>query len=214
MGLYYSDDAVTIYHGDCREILPSLESVDLVLTDPPYGNGTEYISYNDSPETLKQTLESVLPTLMLSKVIAITCGVGNMWAYPQPTWVLNWSSPAGIGSGPWGFCCWQPILVYGKDPYLTGGLGRRPDSITSNERKSQDGGGHPCPKPHMLMRWLIERCMAEPGGVVLDPFMGSGTTLRAAKDLGRKAIGIEIEERYCEIAAKRMSQSVMMLEAV
>jgi site-specific DNA-methyltransferase (adenine-specific) len=70
---------------------------------------------------------------------------------------------------------------------------------------------HPSPKPYDAMRWLVSRL---PGEVVLDPFMGSGTTLRAAKDLGRKAIGIEIEERYCEIAAQRMSQSVMAFDAV
>jgi len=68
--------------------------------------------------------------------------------------------------------------------------------------------GHPCPKPLAWAKWLIAKSTAQ---TVLDPFMGSGTTLRAAKDLGRKAIGIEIEERYCEIAAKRMSQMVMEL---
>ncbi|MDD5304003.1 MAG: site-specific DNA-methyltransferase [Elusimicrobia bacterium] len=73
------------------------------------------------------------------------------------------------------------------------------------------GFGHPSPKPECVMRWLVDE-LSEPGETVLDPFMGSGTTLRAAKDLGRKAIGIEIEERYCEIAAKRLSQQVLPLE--
>jgi site-specific DNA-methyltransferase (adenine-specific) len=67
---------------------------------------------------------------------------------------------------------------------------------------------HPNQKPIALMRWCIEKC---PPGTVLDPYMGSGTTIRAAKDLGRKAIGIEIEERYCEIAAKRLAQGVLDL---
>jgi site-specific DNA-methyltransferase (adenine-specific) len=69
---------------------------------------------------------------------------------------------------------------------------------------------HPCPKPVTFMRWVVERCTAS-ADTVLDPFMGSGTTLRAAKDLGRRAIGIEIEERYCEIAARRLAQEVLPL---
>jgi len=73
-----------------------------------------------------------------------------------------------------------------------------------------DGAGHPCPKPVALFRWLTDQ-LSDANETILDPFMGSGTTLRAAKDLGRKAIGIEIEERYCEIAAKRMAQTVMAL---
>ena len=209
---YYQDEDVVIYHADCRDVLPTLEPVDLVLTDPPYANNTQYLSYDDTKDNLSSLVQSVMPQLLaMADRIAITPGVGNLWEYPRPTWVLNWTSPAGVGSGPWGFCCWQPILVYGKDPYLSAGLGRKPDTIVSNERASVDGGNHPCPKPLVLMRWLIERCMAHAGGTILDPFMGSGTTLRAAKDLGRKAIGIEISERYCEIAAKRMSQSVMEL---
>lgn len=70
---------------------------------------------------------------------------------------------------------------------------------------------HPCPKPEEFMRWLVGR-VSLPGQTVLDPFMGSGSTLRAAKDLGRRAIGIEIEERYCEIAVKRLAQGVLPLE--
>lgn len=70
---------------------------------------------------------------------------------------------------------------------------------------------HPCPKPVDLMRWLIQRVSVNNAEVIVDPFMGSGTTLRAAKDLGRKAIGIELSERYCEIAAKRLAQEVLAL---
>jgi site-specific DNA-methyltransferase (adenine-specific) len=83
----------------------------------------------------------------------------------------------------------------------------------SREVRDGSGGlpatvGHPTPKPEDLMRWLITKC---PPGVVADPFMGSGSTLRAAKDLGRKAIGIEVDERYCEVAARRMGQEVLAL---
>jgi site-specific DNA-methyltransferase (adenine-specific) len=79
--------------------------------------------------------------------------------------------------------------------------------------ETSEKNGHPCPKPLGLMRWLVAR-VSKPNETVLDPFMGSGTTLLAAKDMGHRAIGIEIEERYCEIAAKRLSQEVLPLEDV
>ena len=203
---YYSDDYVVIYHGDCREILPEIERVDLVLTDPPYGNKTDYASFNDSAENTHRLIAEVLP-LVLGKAerVALTPGVANMWRYPEPTWTLAWVTPAGAGSGPWGFCCWQPILVYGKDPYLQLGMGRRPDYIEHTETAEKNG--HPCPKPLGLWKKVMNRVQPK-AGTILDPFMGSGTTLRAAKDLGHKAIGIELEEKYCEIAAARMAQEV------
>jgi site-specific DNA-methyltransferase (adenine-specific) len=204
---YYQDDAVTIFHGDCREILPQLEPVDLVLTDPPYGIGEDYLSFCDTKEILFELVQEALPIVRAKAPLTVlTPGVGNIWFYPQPTWALAWISTAGCGSGPWGFCCWQPILVYGKDPYLAAGKGRQRDIIESNE--ASENNGHPCPKPIGVWRKIIARTSLSTGPLI-DPFMGSGTTLRAAKDLGRKAIGIEIEEKYCEIAARRMSQEVL-----
>jgi hypothetical protein len=148
-------------------------------------------------------------------LVALTPGVANIYLYSEPTWILCWFDPGGIGSSRWGFCTWQPILVYGVDPYLAAGKGRRPDGFELMQRGDPDRDlGHPCPKPVGMMRWLVQRVSPERTDVVLDPFMGSGTTLRAAKDLGRRAIGIEIEERYCEIAAKRMGQEALDLEAV
>ena len=204
---YFEEEGITIYHGDCREVLPSLEA-GAILTDPPYGNKTEYESFDDSRQELRATISRQLLAAMQKSAgrVALTCGVANMWLYPEPTWVLCWHTPAGVGSGPWGFCCWQPVLVYGKDPYLQNGLGRRHDSIVWTE--SAEENGHPCPKPIGIWKWLIKRISSNPDESILDPFMGSGTTLRAAKDLGRRAIGIEIEEKYCEIAAKRLSQKV------
>jgi DNA modification methylase len=95
------------------------------------------------------------------------------------------------------------VLVYGKSK----GTVLR-DWIDQPISLQSDVGGHPCPKPLKLMRQLVSSLSTD-DGVVVDPFIGSGTTLRAAKDLGRKAIGIEIEERYCEIAAKRLGQEVL-----
>ncbi len=204
---YYDDGSCTIYHGDARGLLPQFFLAETaIVTDPPYANGTEYGNYVDTPTNLAELVEDLWPVITRAKQVAITPGVGNIGIWPKPRWVLCWFHPAGAGSGPWGFCTWQPVLVYGVDPYLAASLGRRPDGIEHFAPRSPENG-HPCPKPVALMRWIIERTTLEGG--ILDPFMGSGTTLRAAKDLGRKAIGIEINEAYCEIAAKRLAQEVL-----
>ena len=113
--------------------------------------------------------------------------------------------PAGAGRTVWGFETFHPILFYGADPYLASGLGSRPNGIAVNHWFS-DKVDHPCPKPVAWMKWMVERTTL-PGQSLIDPFMGTGTTLYAAKILGRKAIGIEIEEKYCEIAATRLARS-------
>ena len=204
---YYDEGGITIYHADCREILPTLPPCDLALTDPPYANGTEYASFDDSRASVSFLIAETMPLIRKASRVALTCGVANIWLYPPSDWILAWVVAAGAGSGPWGFCCWQPILVYGADPYLASGKGRRPDIIERNERSELNG--HPCPKPIGTWKRVLLRCQPEDTGTIIDPFLGSGTTLQAAKDLGRRAIGIEIEERYCEIAAKRLAQSVM-----
>jgi site-specific DNA-methyltransferase (adenine-specific) len=225
MGLpepYFQDEHCTIYHGDCRELLPDL-SADVIITDPPYGvefegkqtkstkrRGQGYLSLVDSAEYVTDVVVPLVQSWVDQGMrIILTPGSRNMFAYPKPDAVGTIFFPAGAGFGRWGFTCSQPIFYYGRDPYLATGQGQRPDSFASTE--SAPDNGHPCPKPINTMRWLVTKGSL-PGETILDPFMGSGTTLRAAKDLGRKAIGIEIEERYCEIAAKRLQQSVLPLE--
>lgn len=209
---YYSEDGITIFHGDCREVLPSL-SADIAIMDPPYGVGFPYRSYDDTVENLDRLIADLFP--LLPGRTATFAGVGNMHRWPQPTWTLCWLDPGGTGSGPWGFCTWQPVLVYGPDPYLKAGLGRRPDSHRSMlgrrpNKEDKDGSGeHSCPKPLDVMRWLVGRVAPDTADVIVDPTCGSGSTLRAAKDMGHRAIGIEQDERYCEIAAKRMAQGVL-----
>jgi site-specific DNA-methyltransferase (adenine-specific) len=201
-------------HADCREVLPLIpdKSIDLVLTDPPYANNTDYASYEDTEDNLTSLLNQIMPNVdRISKAALITCGVSNIQKYPKPHWILSWINKAGSGSGPWGFCCWQPILAYGKDPYLANGAGRRPDIIDKNET-SEKWIDHPCSKPVDLWQLVMLRGSYKAGDTILDPFLGSGTTAYCAKKLGRKCIGIEIEEKYCEIAATRCSQSVMRLE--
>ena len=205
---YYDHAGITIYHGDCREVLREvLRPVDVVLTDPPYGIGESYLSVTDNRELVQMAVAVVNELRLTVPRVVVTPGVKNLYIYEQPSHVGSFGYPAGCGLNPWGFTCWQPILFYGKDPY--GGKGSRPDSYTSYEAAEKNG--HPCPKPLGQWKWLLNR-VTNAGDVVLDPFLGSGTTVLAAKDLGLTAIGIEIEEKYCEIAARRLSQEVLSFE--
>jgi site-specific DNA-methyltransferase (adenine-specific) len=194
----------TLYLGDCLEILPTLGPVDAVVTDPPYGIGVEYGQFDDTPENVRLLAEKWLPLARsISGRVVLTPGNANMHSYPRPTWTLAWITPAGAGSGPWGFSCWQPILAYGHDPFLSSGKGRAPDIIQLTE--SSEKNGHPCPKPIGFMQRLLIRTTME-AETVLDPFMGSGTTGVACARLGRRFIGIEIEPRYFDIACKRIKR--------
>jgi len=205
---YYQDEWVTIYHGDCREILPQLDvKVDLVLTDPPYGVGLDYGEFIDTPDNVKELVGEVIPMcISKAKRVVLSCATRQLWYYPPATWVMCWLNKAGAFTNPWGFTCWQPILCYGKDPYLENSMGSRSDVIEHSETAPKNN--HPTPKPYKFWKLLLARCSVKTTDIILDPFMGSGTTMVVAKHLNRKSIGIEIEEKYCEIAAKRCSQGV------
>jgi DNA modification methylase len=194
----------TLYLGDCLEILPTLEKVDAVITDPPYGIGLEYGEYQDSVENIAEMGPKVVEIARgLARVVSVTTGNLNQYLYPKPTWTLCWFNRAGAGSGPWGFSCWQPIMCYGPDPYLAAGKGRRPDFIEWSEAAEKNG--HPCPKPYQFMfRWITRVSLS---GDICDPFMGSGTTGVACANLGRKFIGIEIEPKYFDIACERITNA-------
>lgn len=204
---YYEHNGIVIYHGDCREILPTLPPVDLVLTDPPYGVGIEYASYVDTEENWFALMNDVIPMLrrVAKMVIFPSCQIKRLgWFYRNhaPDWIIAWHKGSPGHASAIGFNDWEPLLVYGRTHRLS-----MHDflSVTNNEKMG--AYGHPCPKPLRWATWLMSRaCPTD--GTVIEPFLGSGTTLRAAKDLGRKAIGIDIEEKYCEIAAKRLSQEV------
>ena len=201
MEYYYKDDYCTIYHGDCREILPGLDKVDLVLTDPPYGIGKE-----DWDESYPAWGEKLF--FSVSNRVCVTPGI---WAIgnciqamgDKYKWVIAGHKPAAMTNGRLGFNKWQPAVV--------GGDIKRIGQDAFDFSQVDDGKqGHSCQKPLKFIKWLIAK-LSEQHETILDPFMGSGTTLRAAKDLQRKAIGIEIEEKYCEIAANRLAQEVLPL---
>jgi DNA modification methylase len=219
---YYDHAGITIYCGDCRDWLSSVPSclrLNAMVTDPPYGvelqaRVTKHtmrqssVNYQDDQMHIREEIVSRLK-LFLDRVdcALVTPGTRNIWAYPEPAELGCVFFPTGAGMSKWGFGTFNPILFYGKDPYLAAGLGSRPNGVSATHWSSDDVD-HPCPKPLAWMKWMVARATL-PEHSLIDPFCGSGTTLQAAKDLGRKAIGIEIEERYCEIAAKRLSQEVL-----
>lgn len=190
------------------------QTVDCMLTDPPYGiGGTEskknnYDIHVDSQENLVVLIAAFLPIgQQYVERTVLTPGNANQRLYPKPSWTMAWFTPAGTGSGPWGFCCWQPILCYGKDPRLQNGEGRHPDAIVHTE--SADDVGHPCSKPVKFWTWLMERVTAKNGGIY-DPFNGSGTGILAAETLARNYFGMEMSPHYVDVTLTRWEKATGM----
>ena len=225
MTAYDDDGTCTIYHGDCRDIDAWDIAGGVMVTDPPYGMGHRSGmngAFGDC--AIEGDEDTAVRDTILAQWVPRPALVFGRWSVPKPSGtktVLTWDK-GYIGMGdlslPWGPTT-EEIYVIG-----TGFRGRRGSSvlrynaITGNTGQGKpwwqrdfDGVAqtryHPTQKPLELIRHLVDRC--PPLAEIIDPFMGSGTTLRAAKDCGRRAIGIEIEERYCEIAAKRLAQEVL-----
>jgi site-specific DNA-methyltransferase (adenine-specific) len=215
---YYDHGGITIYHGDCREVLPL--DADLVLTDPPYGIAWQ--QHGGGKTGKSRGMRKHAPIIgdgdvalrdeVLTRLADKPAAVFGSFRAPFPPGVIQVliyrkTPDAGLVGSVTGFRTdVEPIFLVGPWP-----TARKPHS--SAVLASRIGlqilaapGLHPHAKPADVLGKLLH---AMPAGTVLDPFMGSGTTLRAAKDLGRKAIGIEIEERYCEIAARRLEQEVL-----
>lgn len=209
---YYQRGDITIYCGDCREIIPSLGKVDAVITDPPYGVGFKYASHDDSRDGYEDWCREWFSKLeVMSACILMSCGAVNvpMWATIKPfNWQIAWLKPAAMGRSPVGFCNWEPMLLWGKTKQ-SGAVDCFKACIIPDESLS----GHPCPKP---VDWGINsvNCVTVYGQTILDPFLGSGTTAVACIRTGRKCIGIEIEEKYCEIAAKRCDEEFEKLSLI
>ena len=203
-----------IIQGDCLEVMRGFadKSFDLVLTDPPYGVGIEYGSFEDTQENLRILISKAMPEILrVSKRVLLTTGQDNIWHYPKADWILAWVNSAGANQNRWGFTCWQPILAYGKDPYRENNMGARPDIIRFNG--ASEKSDHPVPKPLEFWKLLLARGSVKESDTILDPFMGSGTTLVAAKYLNRNATGIEISPKYCEIARTRLAQESLFAPA-
>lgn len=194
--------------GDCTNAADVVLAVggakiDAVITDPPYGVGVEYATFTDTEQNTKDVVEDFMPLVQaMGCPIALTPGVPVMWRYPQPAWVMVWVHPAPTGGCAWGFSGVNPILVYGKDPYLSRGLGRRPDHVVLAAGR-EGVEGHPTPKPIKVWLWLVERLTTGAEQVVFEPFSGSGTTIIACETLGRSCRGIEISPAYVDVAVRR-----------
>ena len=147
---------------------------------------------------LEYLKENIIPrikiALSLTKRAVITPGSRNVFLYPKPDDMGVWWNPAGTATGKWGFILAQPILYYGKDP--DAGMRSRPSSVQGHNTSVSDvrDMGFPCPKPEKFMKWLVDKGSVG-GETVLDPFMGTGTTLHAAGDVRRSAIGVDLAQR-------------------
>jgi DNA modification methylase len=220
---YYDEDGITIYHGDCREVLPTVRGVDLVLTDPPYnfessGGGIhsrrDYTNRLDAINCCDFDPAWFFP-LLPTKYAAMFCNKVLIpdyiaWAKAEK---LNWDIHVMIKSAPTPafnqhFLSDLEYLVVCRPPGSFWSM----DAPFADYRKAFNvytGAGvtelHPAEKPVGLLAKYV-RVLCPPDGMICDPFMGSGTMLVAAKQNGRRAIGIEIEEKYCEVAAKRLGQ--------
>ena len=194
---YYQDEFAMIYHGDCREILPSLEPVDLVLTDPPYGIASIWKGGFSAKHGWGKALteaalrsewdknvpdDSLLSAIQQAGKTVVIWG-GNYFQLPPSRGWFVWTKPER------NFSLSEAELAWTNRDTVV----RVFDGV-----RSDVGRQHPTQKPLSLMKWCLQQ--VKEAKTVLDPFMGSGTTLRAAKDLGLTSIGIELEEKYCEIA--------------
>lgn len=217
---FYQRGGATIYHGDALALLPLIEarSVPACVVDPPYGVAFEgkahkfrtadggYCDFADGDADWMCLVPPAVAQLRrIAPAVVITTGVEHAFDYPRPDWIGTIYYPSGSGMCRWGFTCADLLFYYGRDPYLARGLGSRPNSLSSTEHAERTD--HPCPKPVGTMAWLIERVALE-GETVLDCFLGSGTTAVAAIRTGRKCIGIELSEPYCEIAARRLDREL------
>lgn len=223
---YYQDDYVTLYHADCLQHLDMLDQADVMVTDPPYG-----VAYQSNMSRIRDILPKIAGDedtkardLVLSVWGAKPALVFGKWTVDRPDGTrqrLIWDK-VNLGMGDVS-SRWAPtdeeIYVLGQWPAIKPGgrirEGGAPERFSNIIRmptlnsQAKDRPDHPTPKPVPLMEKLITACPES--WVIVDPFAGSGSTLRAAKNLGRKCIGFEIEEKYCEIIAQRCAQETLLV---
>jgi site-specific DNA-methyltransferase (adenine-specific) len=206
---YYDDGQVQIFHADCRDVLPGLAPVDVVITDPVWPNADASLAGSDDPFGLFAAAAAHLPRIAQRAVVQMGCdsdprmldGIPDEMPFLRACW-LEYVRPHYKGRI---LYTNDVAYVFGSAPAWKRGAGVIPGRFIQTDAAKRPPG-HPCPRQYQHVRWLV-RWFAD--GPVLDPFAGTGTTLRAAKDLGYPAIGIEIDERYVEIAVRRLEQAVL-----
>jgi site-specific DNA-methyltransferase (adenine-specific) len=221
----YQDDLVTLYHGDCLEVTEWL-TADVLVTDPPYGvawltretyggkmNGKGAVREKDAVANDRDTLARDGVIRLWGSKPFIMFGAWKIQR-PEPIDSLLIWHKAGMPPGPTN----AAFMTQHEEIYVRGSGFRKSapplrSVITTNEHRPTTvmAIGHPTPKPIGLMETLIDRCIQ---GVIADPFAGSGATLIAARNLGKKAIGVELEEKYCELIATRLSQQAFDFEGL
>ena len=212
---YYEDALVTLYHGDCREIMPALAGVDLILSDPPYGIAYKHgarkggVLYGADGESIVGDIEPFDPSHLLGIAARLILWGGNHFASRLPDsrgWLI-WDKRDGGPVMDQSDCemAWTSFLTTART------FSRRWSGAARGGREQAEGRLHVNPKPVALMAWCLS--FAPEAKVVADPYSGSGSTLVACKEAGVRAIGVEIEERHCAVAANRLSQGVLGLGA-
>jgi len=212
MKLFYKHDGIKIYHGDCRDIISNIKNVDLVCTDPPYGIG-EAAGKNKSRSKIikakdygnktwddKPIDNELMKTVIKVGKYAAVFG-GNYYSMSPSSCWLVWDKMNGNSHFADAELVWTNYKKAVRiKKHLWNGM----------FRNNQEQRYHPTQKPLEVIQWVISLCPIKPK-IIFDPFMGSGTTLVAAKNIGCKAIGIEREKEYCDIAVERLRQGILPL---
>jgi site-specific DNA-methyltransferase (adenine-specific) len=212
---YYQEVGITIWHADCRDVLPTLAPVDVVITDPVWPNAIGELAGSDDPLGLFTTAAAYFPALSDRLVVQLGCdsdprfltAVPAVLPFFRACW-LEYACPHYKGRL---LYTGDVAYVYGTPPPSRPGAHVMPGRSIASKVESRASRAHPAPRKSEHVRWLVNWFAR---GVVLDPFMGSGTTLEAAKACGYGAIGIEVDERWCELAAKRLQQNVFSFDEV
>jgi DNA modification methylase len=213
---YYDEDGITIYHGDCLSLLTNLPSPELVLTDPPYGIGYDLPGRDNHAGSGTQRARRGFHAPIR----------GDMTPFDPAPWIgqpavlfgaNHYSDRLPVG----GWLVWDksgggraPVTSFAGIELAWTNATRRVSMFAHlwtgylRDTEVSSGSLHPNQKPVALMRWILER-WSSPGDLILDPYMGSGPIAQACKEMGRRYVGIEIEERYCEIAVQRLAQGVL-----
>ena len=210
---YFDQDGITIWNSDCREVLPHVGRFGAVVTDPPFGIGFKYESHDDSPKGYAEFVWGV------AEACEAVCLPGSPLFFWQSAtnirllhewfpreWRLFPACKNFVQMRPtemqW---AWDPVLVWWTpgERYALGTDSRDYDVGDTNPSSREDARGHPCPRPLSTVLRIVQQ-WCRPTEAVIDPFLGSGTTLVACKKLGIRGVGIEKEEKYAEIAVKRI----------